>query len=71
VSRAQWDIGRTRFLISSAAVTTGVRAKGVLKGISPAKKWVGAYTRDDAIAPSQTGRHKDILNTGNTEIGKV
>lgn len=38
VSRAQCDTGRTRFLINSAAVTTGVRTRGVLRGIRPARK---------------------------------
>ncbi len=38
VSRAQWEIGRTKFLISSAVVTIGVNTKGVLNGIRAAKK---------------------------------
>lgn len=38
VRRAQWETGRTRFLISSAVVTIGVRTNGVLKGISLARK---------------------------------
>mgnify|MGYP007065670935 CR=1 FL=1 len=42
VKRAQWEIGRTRFLINSAVVTIGVRTSGVLRGINLAKKCVGA-----------------------------
>ncbi len=38
VSRAQWEIGRTKFLISSAVVTIGVKTRGVLSGIRAAKK---------------------------------
>ena len=38
VSRAQWETGRTRFLISSAVVTIGVSTKGVLRGIRLARK---------------------------------
>jgi len=71
VKRAQCEIGRTRFLISSAVVTMGVNTRGVLSGISPARKWDGAKTSDEAIAPNQTGRHKVILNTGDTVIGYV
>lgn len=71
VKRAQWETGRTRFLINSAVVTMGVRIRGVLKGINLARKWVGAYTREDAIAPNQIGKHNVILKTGDTVIGKV
>ena len=39
VSRAQWEMGRTRFLISSAVTTIGVRTRGVLRGINLAKNW--------------------------------
>ena len=69
VNRAQWEIGRTKFLISSAVVTIGVKTSGVLKGISAARKWVGAYTSEEATAPNQIGRHKVILKTGETVIG--
>lgn len=62
-------MGRTKFLISSAVVTIGVRTRGVLRGIRPARKWVGAYINDEKIAPNQTGRHIVILNTGETVIG--
>ena len=71
VKRAQCEIGRTKFLISSAVVTMGVNTSGVLSGISPARKWDGAKMSDEAIAPNQTGRHKVILNTGDTVIGYV